>query len=391
MKSRILVSLRRGDELNILMVAARYFPYIGGTETHIYEVGRRLASKGYNITILTTMPHAQSHPPQREEVSEGMQIMRVKAWPPQSDYYIAPEVADIIKRGRWDIVHCQGCHTFVAPLAMAAAKRARIPYVVTFHTGGHSSGFRNGVRGIQWRLLCPLLAGASALIGVSHFEANYFRDLLHREAKQVVVIPNGAAMPGLLQICPEEAPRTLIVSVGRLERYKGHQRLIAAWSKVCQWRSEARLLILGAGPYEAVLRDLARKNGVAGCVEIRAIPANDRQEMARTLAQASLVTLLSEYEAHPVAVMEALALRRPVLVADTSGFKELVEQGLVRAIPLRSSPDEIALAVRQQIEEPLVPSENFILPSWDDCADRLEKVYLEVANNRGWRREVCVS
>ncbi|MFN8528578.1 MAG: hypothetical protein U0670_08200 [Anaerolineae bacterium] len=40
--------------------------------------------------------------------------------------------------------------------------------------------------------------------------------------------------------------------------------------------------------------------------------------MSRLLARASLVVLFSEYEAHPVAVMEALSLRRPVLVADTS-------------------------------------------------------------------------
>lgn len=377
--------------MNIVMVAARYFPYIGGTETHIYEVGRRLAGKGHTITILTTMPPAQPVAPQREEVAEGMRIIRVKTWLPQSDYYIAPEVADIIKRGRWDIVHCQGCHTFVAPLAMAAAKRARIPYVVTFHTGGHSSGLRNRVRGLQWKLLRPLLASAEALIGVSRFEANYFRDLLRREAKQVVVIPNGTAMPMLPQICPEETPPTLIVSVGRLERYKGHQRLIAAWPKVRRWRSDAHLLILGAGSYEAELRELAKKKGVAESVEIRAIRASDRQEMARTLAQASLVVLLSEYEAHSVAVMEALALRRPVLVADTSGFKELAEQGLVRAIPLHSSPDEIARAVRQQIEEPFLPPEHFALPSWDECAERVEAVYLEVANNKAGRREQCVS
>ncbi len=29
--------------LRVLMVAARYFPYMGGVETHVYEVGRRLA------------------------------------------------------------------------------------------------------------------------------------------------------------------------------------------------------------------------------------------------------------------------------------------------------------------------------------------------------------
>jgi len=59
--------------------------------------------------------------------------------------------------------------------------------------------------------------------------------------------------------------------------------------------------------------------------------------MAEMLSQAMLVALLSEYEAHPVAVMEALALRRPVLVADTSGMRELAEQGFARSVSLDSN------------------------------------------------------
>ena len=371
---------------NVLMVTTRYFPYMGGIETHVYEVGRRLASRGISVTILTTVPQASATPLPEEEVIEEMRIIRVRAWPAQRDYCIAPEMFSRIKYGAWDLVHCQGCHTFVPPLAMLAAKEAKLPYIVTFHTGGHSSGFRNRIRGMQWKLLRPLLADASTLIGVSHFEADYFRDLLHLPAKQFAVIPNGSTLPGLAQLPSSNSAQTLIVSVGRLERYKGHQRLITALPKLRDWRSDVRLLILGTGPYEAALHELAQKTGVAEYVEIRAIPPSDRQAMAEILSQASLVALLSEYEAHPVAVMEALALRRPVLVADTSGFRELAEQGLVRSIPLNSSPEEVAVAARQQIEEPIVPPAHLVLPTWDDCADQLEMVYSALL-----RREQCAS
>jgi glycosyltransferase involved in cell wall biosynthesis len=85
-------------------------------------------------------------------------------------------------------------------------------------------------------------------------------------------------------------------------------------------------------------------------------------------------------------VMESLALRRPVLVADTSGLRELAEQGLVRAIPLNSSPEDIALAVQQQIEAPIVSSERLNLASWDDCVNQLEAVY-----QRSIAREACAS
>ena len=375
--------------MNVLMITPRYFPHMGGIETHVHEVGRRLVRQGVNVTLLTTEPQDLYSQFPRETGDEGMRVIRVKAWPPGRDYYIAPEIFSLVKHGTWDLIHCQGCHTFVPPVGMLAARRARIPYVVTFHTGGHSSTFRNSIRGMQWQLLRPLLAGASKLIGVSHFEVDYFRQALRLPSRQFRVIPNGATLPTLTHPAPSSkaSSQTLIVSVGRLERYKGHQRVITALPIIRERCPDARLLILGAGPYEANLRQLAQQTGVAVAVEIRSVPASDRQGMAETLSQATLVALLSEYEAHPVAVMEALALQRPVLVADTSGLREIAQQGLARAIPLQSTPEEVARAALQQIEQPLIPPAHFTLPTWDDCTRQLRDTYTSVLAGR----EQCAS
>ncbi len=371
--------------LNVLMVTPRYFPWMGGIETHVYEVGRRLVRAGVNVTLLTTVPAITASLPREDEV-EGMHIIRVKAWPPQKDYYIAPEIYALIKAGKWDLVHCQGCHTCVAPLTMLAAKEAKIPYILTFHSGGNSSRIRNKMRSVQWRLQHPLLSHASKLIGVSSVEANYFRDLLHLQARQFEVIPNGVALPDLTQVTVSPSKQTLIISVGRLERFKGHQHIISALPIIRAVRPDAKLLILGTGPYEGTLRELAQSSGVAEHVEIRAIPASKRQEMVETLARATLVTLLSEYEAHPVAVMEALSLKRPVLVADSSGLREFAERGLARKVALQSTPEEIARAALLQIEQPIVPSAELALPTWDECAQQLLSVY-----NTSARRLQCVS
>ena len=366
------------NTLNVLMVALRYFPYMGGVETHVHEVGRRLVRNGVNVTLLTTVPFTRTNSLVGEEMVEGMRVIRVPSWPSQRDYSIAPEIYTVISKGSWDIVHCQGCHAFVPPLAMFAAKRAKIPYVVTFHTGGHSSPFRSRIRDMQWHTLRPLFAGAAKLIGVSQFEADYFRSLLSLPEQRFSVIPNGASVFELPQsLPPQPADQTLIISIGRLERYKGHHRLIAALPKVREQLPNARLLILGAGPYEEALHELARKSGVAEYVEIRAIPAQNRQLMAETLAQASLVTLMSDYEAHPIGVMEALSLGRPVLVADTSGLHELAEQGLARAVPLHSTAEEIATAIIQQINEPIVSSP-ISLPTWEDCGRNLQDLYMSI-------------
>lgn len=354
----------------VLLVTPRYFPFTGGIETHVYEVGRRLAAAGLEVTILTTDPTGRLA---RREAAHGVQITRVAAWPAREDFYFAPGIYRIIAAGDWDLIHCQGCHTFVPPLAMLAARRRRIPYVVTFHTGGHSSAFRQAIRGAQWAALRPLFAGAARLIGVSRFEAEYFQARLRLPAERFAVIKNGAQLPAVSGPGPDRAG-TLIVSLGRLERYKGHHRVLEALPLVRQHYPAARLLILGSGPYEATLRQRVRQLGLEVSVEITAIPAAERQRMAEVLSSAAVVTLLSDYEAHPIGVMEALALRRPVLVAATSGLRELAEDGLVRAVALDASPAAIAQGLIQQIQAPLIPPA-ITLPTWERCVADLLALY----------------
>jgi len=364
--------------LRLAVATARYFPYMGGVETHVFEVCRRLTENDVEVTVLTADP---SRGLPAVETVDGVQIRRVSAWPARRDYYFAPGIYRAIRQGRWDLVHVQGCHTLVAPLAMLAAKRAGIPYLVTFHTGGHSSRLRHALRGAQWTALAPLLRGADRLIGVSQFEAELFRRRLHLPAGRFTVVPNGAELPQP-DPDPGEAPATgpLIVSLGRLERYKGHQRALAALPALRERLPGARLLILGSGPYERELRKQALALGVAGAVEIAAIPPAERGRLAATLQRAGLVTLLSEYEAHPVAVMEALALGRPVLVADTSGLHELAEHGLARAVPLQIAPAALAEVMAEQLARP--GAAPIALPTWDGCARRLLALYHDVLEER---------
>ena len=374
------------EKLHILMVTARYFPIMGGIETHVYEVSRRLAaSNNIDVTLLTTVLHPLAPQSPEEEYRDGMRIIRVQAWPAERDYRISPAIYSTIRDHQWDLIHCQGCHTFVPPLAMLAARRAKIPYVVTFHSGGHSSRLRTNIRTSQWNVLRPLFASAQTLIGVSRFEADYFRTVLRLPAQQFKVIPNGGNWSAVSSPLVETEPSCLILSVGRLERYKGHQHLITALPYIRRRRPDARLLIVGSGPYEANLRRLAQSMNVADAVEIRAIPPSERQAMQDLLLQAKLVVLLSEYEAHPIAIMEALALQRPTLVTHTSGLAELAEKKLVRSVPLNSTPETIAAAALQQIERPLIPAQ-IAIPTWDDCAQQLLDVY-----TLALKRKICVS
>jgi glycosyltransferase involved in cell wall biosynthesis len=354
------------------MVCARFWPDTGGIETHVYEVARRFSKlDGVDITVLAT-DRTRRLP--RREVLEGITVLRVPAWPRGRDYYFAPAIAAVVgRRDRWDLVHCQGIHTPVPVLAMLAARRVGIPYVVTLHTGGHSLRHRNAMRSTQWRLIGLLLRNAVSLVGVSRSEAETLSSQARLRGKPVTVIRNGGTLPPAPAGAAAVSGR--IVSSGRLERYKGHHRVIEALPHVMRDVPDAHLLVLGSGPYEAKLRELSRRLGVFDRVTITHLPPADREAMARVLAESSVVAALSDYEAHPIAVMEALSVGRPVVGYDIAGVGELISEGWVRGVPPGASSLTIARSLIEAVSAPS-PVDPAKLPTWDSCVDQLMQVYL---------------
>src|SRR5205085_1921003 len=100
----------RPVSVRVLMVVQRFFPEMGGIETHVAEVASRLAARGagsaddgeLDITVLAT-DRSGSLP--REEVVDGVRVLRRRSWPRSRDYYLSPGVAAVVARGDWDLVH----------------------------------------------------------------------------------------------------------------------------------------------------------------------------------------------------------------------------------------------------------------------------------------------
>jgi glycosyltransferase involved in cell wall biosynthesis len=352
----------------VLMVTPRFFPQAGGVETHVFEVGRRVAAAGARVTVLTTDVSRSLAPHER---MEGMEIVRVPAYPRSKDWYLAPAIGRVIAGAGADVIHVQSYHSMVAPLAMLAARRHGIPYVVTFHSGGHSSGLRSRSRTTQLRALRPLLEGAARRIAVSAYEARRFEAL----NGAIDVVPNGAELT-----LPSVLPVTiagLILSPGRLERYKGHHRVIEALPHLLSRVPEARLRIAGTGPYGPELHRRAAGLGVADRVRIAGIPPDDRVGMASLLVSANVVAILSEYESQGLSAVEAAALGRPLVVTDATALHELVERGVAEGIPLNSRPETVAVALERQLRRPMAPTPQH-LPTWDACASGVLRIYCDV-------------
>jgi glycosyltransferase involved in cell wall biosynthesis len=366
--------------LRLLYVSARYPPYVGGTEIHTAEVATRLAARGHHVSVITTDP---THTVPFEDERDGVRVLTVPAWPRDRDWYVAPDVARVLRDEPRDLLHVQGYHTAVAPIAMATAVRHHQPFVLTFHSGGHSSLVRRAIRPVQRTLMRPLLRRAECLIGVSTFETNLFARGLGLPASRFATIPNGTSFEpsrlamsgGAGQVLLDDVPH--LVSVGRLERYKGYERVIDALPALRRRLGSVRYTIVGSGPDRHRLESRADRLGVRDSIEFRSVPVERRAELVQILQTASVFVLMSDYESQGMSVLEARSLGVPILVAATSALADLSSEPGVWAVPARSRPDQVADAVMEVMQAPR-HSSDVTLPRWDEIADRLLGVYCQL-------------
>jgi glycosyltransferase involved in cell wall biosynthesis len=360
----------------ILFATARYPPDRGGTEIHTREVAQRLAQRGIDVTVVCTTRDGS----EREDRDGDVRLLHVRAWPRTRDWYAAPGLVRAVRRGRPDLVHCQGYHTLVPPLAMLSARSIGTRYVLTLHSGGHSSAVRRTLRPLQTTLLRPLLSRAERIVAVSDFEADLFARRLRLPRESFSVIPSGVDLPE-----PASGPvppgDPLILSVGRVERYKGHHRVVEVLPQLAQLYPDVRLRVVGSGPYEEEIRQLAAELGVAGRLEIAAVPVEERDEMARLFRAARAVVLLSQYESQGLAVQEAMALGKPLVITAASALEQVASHPNVRAVAPDAAPADVLAAILELLEQPPVQAPP--MPTWDACADALVGLYEDVLERTG--------
>jgi glycosyltransferase involved in cell wall biosynthesis len=127
---------------------------------------------------------------------------------------------------------------------------------------------------------------------------------------------------------PETPPTTRprLVCVGRLSEQKGQALLIEAAALLAAGGTEFELVLAGDGDGRAQLEDLIKRRELGGRVRITGwiTSAQVREEL---LAAKGLVSA-SFAEGLPVVIMEAMALRRPVVATRVAGVPELVRPGV---------------------------------------------------------------
>jgi len=227
-----------------------------------------------------------------------------------------------------------------AALALAEAGRPK-PYVVGTV---HSSRVRSAE---DQQLLRRLTPAMDRLIAVSRsIVAKLVAE--GRTAAPVELIYNGVDLERYeyTEACctlPEEygfaEGSPMVGVIARLEPEKGHATLLEAWPIVDRVVPNARLLIVGEGSQRDALEAQAEALGLLGddcegdaCVGTRKARPNAkvvftglRDDVPAVTAALDVAVLPSYREAQGLAILEALALRRPVVASAVGGVTEMIE------------------------------------------------------------------
>ena len=139
----------------------------------------------------------------------------------------------------------------------------------------------------------------------------------------------------------------VLLNMAALERAKGAHLVVQALPLVREQLPDVRYLVLGAGPEEASLRQQVEALGLQSCVRFLGTAA----DILPFYNAADCFVLLSEAEANSVAMHEAMSCGVPVVVSDTGGVPEVVDETCGRMVD-RDSPEAIAGAVLELAADP---------------------------------------
>lgn len=150
-------------------------------------------------------------------------------------------------------------------------------------------------------------------------------------------------MPAL----PARAGGPLISIVGRLQAVKGHRIFLESACKVLAKRPDAQFWIVGEGELRSELEAFTSKLGLTRAVSFPGYRPDARYAM--TLSD--VVVCASLYEAFPRAVLEALALARPVVATCVGGIPEAILDGETGLLVPAGDPDAMAAAVLRLLDD----------------------------------------
>ena len=261
------------------------------------------------------------------------------------------EIRKIVAEGGYDLVHC---HSPIAAMCTRVACRPLRKNGVKVLYTAHGFHFYKGAPLKNWLFYYPVewlcAHWTDTLITIN--EEDYALAQKHMHTKRVEHVP-GVGID-LEKFTPNNLSQEMrrqkraglgvaegekmLLSVGELIPRKNHKAVIRALAKIND--PTLKYYICGQGAQEQELQDLIARLGVTGSVKLLGY----RHDISELCECADLFIFPSLQEGLPVALMEAIACKTPVICSDIRGNRELAENGAL------FSPTDVS-AIADKIRE----------------------------------------
>jgi colanic acid biosynthesis glycosyl transferase WcaI len=342
----------------ILFVAAYYPPEIGAAQTQNRETAVRLARRGHDVTVLTTLPNyptgivpdAYRHRRRRRETIDGVKVVRVWSYTSANSGFLRRIVA-MLSFGclagflgaravdHPDMIVVVSPPLFSAIAGRVLAWRKRCPYVFNVHDLWPESAVQLGalhnramIRLSEW-LEWSTYRRAAAIWAVT---AGIRETLIRRGLPdhKVFMLPIGVDTAQFTPMSRDEARTRLgwdnrftVLYAGTVGLAHGLQTLLDAAEQL-RYRRDVRMVVVGDG---SACADLAADAARRGLDNVAFLGSRPHDEMPQYIAgaDACLVPLrqLPLFQgALPSKMFEIMACARPVLLAVDGEARAVAER-----------------------------------------------------------------
>jgi glycosyltransferase involved in cell wall biosynthesis len=376
----------------ILIFAAYFHPHIGGYEKIVYELSRRLVQRDYEIDILTCNTEKA---PSYEEL-DGIHVYRLPCWNALNSLYPIPKpcpasfrILRRLLRKNFDVINTQTRFFITSFLGLIFAKLKRTPLVHTEHGARHSTVPNKVIdlisRAYDHSIGTLIVKSARRNIGVSESACEFLK---HLGAANTQVIYNGIDTSiferkdtNCRQKLGISNDDIIITFVGRLIYAKGAQDLISALSRIKNTAPNAKLLIVGDGPYRTELEKLARQTDCHSSILF--LGQKNQDEVIDVLSATDIFVNPSYSEGLGISVLEAASIGLPIIATDVGGTREIITTDktgiLIKAGDVEQLAEELLrLCANTELREKLGENARILAEqkfNWDKITGEYIKLY----------------
>jgi len=312
----------------------------GGMEIAMARVIRNLAGCGTQHSIVCL----KGEPRIRDQIPADVPVYCMNARP--NEPALPWRLWRLILRVRPSVIHARNWGAWPDIAVARLAMWPPVPLIFSFH------GFARPDRPpLRRRLAFRVLARVTTcLFTVSEASRRMLIDELGWPSNRVLVIPNGVDTdrftPG-----PAHSPaseRVIFGTVGSLTPVKDHALLIRACAELMESGLPCEVRIAGEGPERPHLETLARSLGVSE----RVCFMGHVKDVPQFLRGLSVFVLPSRSEAHPNALLEAMACGLPCVATRVGGIGEVLRDGRDGRLVKPGDPEALVQALTELVDNP---------------------------------------